>query len=630
MKRTIQFNRLVLSMALAALTFAAVADSPSMRLSTVGTVGVNCPKPGGWTFSMEPVASEPGVDVIRIVMTANSPAQPPEFSVGWFVSQRGINHVWTSESTHYGIPWSEPMNSELAAGLPLAAFLDVNDESRFVFACSESCRKVVFKSPISETKMGFYCSYRFFTVPEAPIASYAVQLRFDARNGFYGDRIGDAAHWMSHADGISPMRSPEGAFDPLYSTWYTFHQEVSAALVEEECALAADLGMKTVIVDDGWQIDLPLKGRGGWGGYRLCGDWQAGRNFPDMAAHVRRVQALGFKYMLWYSVPFVGEKSANFARFKGKYLPVSCAGGHVLDPRFPEVREFIVGTYEKAVRDWNLDGLKLDFIGRFALKDGVTDPALAENFAGRDIKSIPLAVDALLTAVKDRLMVLKPDILIEFRQPYVGPSIRRFGNMLRATDCPLSMVENRTRIARIRLTAGQTAVHSDMLEWRSDETPESAALTIINAIFGVVQYSVRLKALSADHRRMLAHWLRFTETHKRALLKGTFRPRYPASDYPLLEGESESERIIGVYQENLVVQTGAADRTVCLLNGTRSNSVTVDMATGFEKAVIYDTYGTFRGEIVLVQGIRSISVPKSGYAILHPRNKLTVALRAAE
>jgi len=592
-----------------------------LQLPTVGTVSLSCPKPGGWTFSMETVASEPGVDVIRVAMTAKAPEQPPEFSVGWFVSQRGIHHVWTSESTHYGIPWSEPMNSELAAGLPLYAFLDIDDESRFVFACSESCRKVVFRSPISETQMGLSCSYRFFTVPEAPITSYSVQLRLDARKGFYGDRIGEAAAWMSRSSGARPMPSPASAFDPLYSTWYTFHQEVSSALVEEECALAAELGMKTVIVDDGWQIDIPIGTRRGWGGYKLCGDWKAGRNFPDMAKHVRRVQAMGFRYVLWYSVPFVGEKSENFSRFKGKYLPGTCAGGHVLDPRFPEVREFIVGTYEKAVRDWNLDGLKLDFIGRFALKDGMTDPAVAENYAGRDIKSIPLAVDVLLTSVKDRLAALKPDILIEFRQPYIGPSIRRFGNMLRATDCPLSMVENRTRIARIRLTSGQTAVHSDMLEWRNDETPESAALGILNSLFGVVQYSVRLKTLPEGQRRMLAHWIRFSETHRETLLKGEFRPRHPAADYPLLEGESAAERIIGIYQENLAAATGAADKPVIVVNGCRKAGVVVDAAAGFDKAEIFDTCGTPCGEVEIKEGLVRLPIPTAGYARLNIRKR---------
>lgn len=44
------------------------------------------------------------------------------------------------------------------------------------------------------------------------------------------------------------------------------------------CAIAARLGMKTLILDDGWQSD------GIHQGYSFCGDWQiSSRRFPNMA-----------------------------------------------------------------------------------------------------------------------------------------------------------------------------------------------------------------------------------------------------------------------------------------------------------------------------------------------------------
>ena len=318
------------------------------------------------------------------------------------------------------------------------------------------------------------------------------------------------------------------------------------------------------------------------------------------------------KYMVWFSVPFVGERSRNFGRFHGKCFPKEniCSDGWVLDPRFPEVREFVVRTYERAVREWDIDGLKLDFIGRFTLKG--EDPAVREKYAGRDIKSIPLAVDAMLTEVMKRLRVLKPEILIEFRQPYIAPSIRRFGNMIRATDCPLSMVENRTRIARLRLTSGHAAVHSDMLEWRPDETAESAARFVLNSLFGVVQYSVRLKTLSENHRQMVAHWISFSQVHRAALVCGEFRPRHPASDYPLLEGECPSERIIGIYEEDLAVKTGNPDKPVYVLNGAYSKRILIDTAAA---AVVtaYDTYGKTVQTVDVGAGVTSVTCPLSGY-----------------
>ena len=576
---------------------------------------IDCKEPGGWRFSVSSSSPEAGVEVVRVGMKSDVEEPPPKFSVRWFLSQKDIHHVWSADSTHYGIPWSKPFCAELTSWMPLYVFIDASDRNRMAVACSESCRKTKFRAPISETEMGFHCSFGFFAVPEAPMKEYAVEIRLDSRDVFYGDAIGDASEWMCRAAGVRPMDAPESAFDPLYSTWYTFHQDVSDTLVEEECRLAVELGMRTLITDDGWQIDQPIGNRKGMG-YMFCGDWKAGCNFPNMAAHVSRVHALGFKYMLWYSVPFVGEKSTNFSRFKGKFLPAenSCGGGWVLDPRFPEVREFLIGTYENAVRKWDLDGLKLDFIGRFTLKGA--DPAVEEEYAGRDIKSIPIAVDRLLTDVMVRLKKIKPDILIEFRQSYIGPSIRKFGNMIRATDCPLSMVENRTRIARLRLTSGKTAVHSDMLEWRSDETPESAARCIINSLFGVVQYSVRLKTLCESHRRMLAHWIRFSQDHRKALLRGKFKPHYPAADYPLIEGESEEERVFCVYQANLAVYVGVPDRQVVVVNGAYTDSLMLDLPALPSKAEAFDTFGNPVSMQARQTCVNRERLPRSGYVRL--------------
>ena len=598
--------------AFAAATLFAGAVERKVEVPGIGPVVLEAKDPGGWSFEFGPAESDGGVTVLKARLSALKPETPPRFAVRWFVSQRDVHHVWTSESTHYGIPWSQPMPSEISSELPLYEMLGTDDGNRGTFACSESCRRVVFRAPISETKMGLACSFTCFSVPEAPLREYEVSFRFDLRRRFYAETLRDASEWMCAVAGIAPLAAPEAAFDPLYSTWYAFHQDVSSDLVDAELERAAALGMKTVILDDGWQIDLPLGNRA-WGGYHLCGDWKAGRNFPDMAAHVRRAHALGFKYMVWYSVPFVGDRSENFARFKDRLLPRECAGGHVLDPRFPEVREFLIGTYERAVKEWDIDGFKFDFIGRFTLPEGAVDPAVAQEYAGRDIKSIPLAVERLLTDAMARLRALKPDILIEFRQPYIGPCIRKFGNMIRASDCPLSMVENRTRIARLRLTSGKTAVHSDMLEWRNDETAESAARCILNSLFGVIQYSVRLDAIPESHRRMMAHWIGFTKEHREALVKGTFRPHHPASDYPLLEGESAAERIFGVYQENLAVDVGAADRSVVVVNGANADRLMLVLPATPERIEAFDTFGNRVTAPALKAGLNSAQVPVSGY-----------------
>ena len=190
--------------------------------------------------------------------------------------------------------------------------------------------------------------------------------------------------------------------------------------------------------------------------YSATGDWMPARSrFPDFRAHVDRVHAAGISnYLAWLSVPFVGNESKAYGRFRGKFIGREDASVRRLDPRFPEVREYLVGTYERCLRDWDLDGLKLDFID--LLHSDADDPARDDGYAGRDCRTVEEGVDRLMTAVHERLTAIKPEALIEFRQRYTGPAIRRYGNMLRATDCPYDILGNRKRIVDLRLTSGRT------------------------------------------------------------------------------------------------------------------------------------------------------------------------------
>src|SRR6476646_2438327 len=101
-------------------------------------------------------------------------------------------------------------------------------------------------------------------------------------------------------------------------------------------------------------------------GYAFTGDWEPER-IPNMKAFVDSAHALGVKVMLWYAVPFVGKNSKASARFKDKTLRFDeRLGTYVVDPRYPEVRQYLIDTYTRAIRDWGIDGFKLDFIDQFA------------------------------------------------------------------------------------------------------------------------------------------------------------------------------------------------------------------------------------------------------------------------
>lgn len=590
----------------------AQAAALEVKLSTkaVGEVVVVCENPGQWRFDASVEGSD-GREIITLVLNADQPQQPPKFDVKMVFPQVNTHHLWCGDNgDHYPLlsDWGGHYKSSLAFYMPLYTYYNKNNMNRLTVVCNEPLRHINSNFGLREEGCDLVAGMSFFSVAEAPLSHYETRILLDSRPVFWADAVREGTEWMTREAGITPIEALESAFDPLYSSWYQFHQDVSDTAIENECRRAAALGMKTLIVDDGWQTDD--NGRG----YAYCGDWEVSKNrFPDFASHVKKVQAMGMKYMLWYSVPFIGKKSKNYERFKGKYL-YERRDECVLDPRFPEVREFLYNTYETAMREWNLDGFKLDFIDNFRTND---DPALADNFAGRDIKSLPEAVNVLMTGIYSRLKAIKPDVLIEFRQHYVGPAIRQYGNMLRAMDCAGDMQSNRKRTGNLRLTSGNSAVHSDMIEWNLADTPENAARHILSAMFSVIQYSMHLGNLPDDHRRVITHWLDFSQKHRLTLLKSDFRPYHPEANYPVIEAESAAERIVAVYDDMNYVPVGAADKPVYMINATGTGSVVVELAAAPVSAEAYNVYGEKVDVAVPAAGVSRVQIPESGYMVMH-------------
>ena len=131
------------------------------------------------------------------------------------------------------------------------------------------------------------------------------------------------------------------------------------------------------------------------------------------------------------------------------------------------------------------------------------------------------------------------------------------------------------RIASLRLTSGSTAVHSDMIEWNLKETPENVGRAIINSIFGVVQYSAMLKDIPQEHLEVIKKWISFTSEHRETLLHSEFRPHHPELGYPVIEAESDTERIVAVYQDNVVVEAAPRGKRLYILNASDSERIVI-------------------------------------------------------
>ena len=623
--RTIPILSVALVLALDAIAVVNMDDKAKV-LKTVptahaGVAEVTCDDTAGWTFDAT-ASEDAGRDVLTVRIVSPTNALPPRFGVFFRVSGKGVRNVWTADFTRDGshlrpqLWWrgTAQQKAHLSNDMPLAVGYDETGVSRAAIACSEAFECVVYGLYADDRTCETVGRCEFFTETAAPRKEYVVKVLFDRRGKVWSDVVRESADWISSVNGFAAADVPEAAYDPLYSTWYAFLQDVHADELEREAKLAASLGMKTMILDDGWQKNESVDF------YSATGDWMPVTNrFPDIRAHVAAVHRAGLKYMVWLSVPHCGDETKAWGRFKDKMLRIrgkktSPGRVGVLDPRFPEVREYLIRTYERVVGEWGFDGLKLDFIDSFTFRD--PDLAPAENFRGRDYRSLPEAVNRLMTDVNRRLKAIRPDVLIEFRQPYIGPAVRQYGNMLRAADCPADLTANRRRICDLRLTSGRTAVHSDMLVWSKDETPEGAAQSILNVLFSTIQYSMVLDGLREDHRNVIRHWLEFSQKHREALLKGAFRPHHPENDYTWVEGESADERIVVAYSDDACVKVKAEDKPVYLINATGTNAMLVDFSVSVAPAAIelFDVFGQPFGTAKAKAGLNRVGVPVSGFA----------------
>jgi len=575
---------------------------------------IACDDPGAWSFDVS-AAVDDGRDVVTVRMTAPLEAVPPKFGVFFRMSGARVRNVW---NTNYfrecfrvdpRLWWGSVSKyvSELARDAPIAVAFNETEESPVALACSETFDRLQFGLYADDSTCDMIARCEFFSGAATATNAYTAKILLDRRGKAWHETVRACAEWIAAVNRFEPADVPDAAYNALYSTWYAYLQDVHDRELEKEARLAASLGMKTMILDDGWQ---KVESRTF---YSATGDWMPVKDrFPDMRRHVDAVHQAGLKYLLWLAVPFAGDESKAYARFRNKLLTGEKGDLGILDPRFPEVREYLISTYERVVRDWDFDGVKLDFIDSFVQPE--KDPALKDGYAGRDYRSVSVATDRLMRDVYARLKAIKPDVLIEFRQRYMGPAVRQYGNMMRAADCPADPCSNRRRICDLRLTSGTTAVHSDMLVWSRDETPEGAAQPILNALFSTIQYSMILSTLPESHREVVRHWIAFSRRHREALLKGAFRPHHPENGYTWIEGESDAERIVAAYSPSVRVDLGHADRPVVLINATGAGEVTVRLAQVPRAVESFDVCGRqqpFSQKVI--PGLNAVKVPSSGY-----------------
>ncbi len=522
----------------------------------------------------------------------------------WFRDVVDIQYLWHANcGTNRALltNWHNPVKSKISSGSPLHCFYNDAGMNRYTVALDDATTPIDRLLGVREENATLECHVDIPLDSTGKTESYEVTLWIDETDCRYEDAIRKVTAWWEKK--YQPMNVPAEAQQPLYSCWYSFHQQTIASEIEEECERAEGMGMKVVIVDDGWQTGDNNRG------YAYCGDWQiCEEKIPDMRAHVAKVHDIGMKYMLWYSVPFIGRYSEAAKLFEGKTLAyLDHMGAYTVDPRYPEVREYLIGIYVKALKEWDLDGFKLDFIDSFNMEKDT--PAFRE---GMDYSVLEDAVRALMIGVRDALTAIKPDILIEFRQTYIGPAMREFGNMLRVGDCPNTTSTNRIGMVDLRLTSGNTAVHSDMLMWNSDDKVENAVMQIQNVLFCTVQVSVRLDKVHPDHVKAVRFWTQFMQDELDILQNAPIYAESPQMLYPVVYTKKDGRAVIASYAPAQVVKVDGDVTEGYVINANSGKCLVMQLDADYT-AEVFNCMGDKQADIELNAGLIKADMPEAGF-----------------
>ncbi len=549
-----------------------------------------------------------GIEISELHIDFKKSVIPDKISVLWEEDMTGVvfcGHPCCGRdfSIHQSFGASRSP-SRFGFGAPVLYTVGENGENCCTVAVNDASTPLSIKFWVDDFPQKYKVKYEviFFDGQCEPVKEYNAQIRIDKRRLPFYEALSAVYPWWRDNGCIIP-EAPSAAEDALYSSWYNFHQMPDGKALIKELEIASRLGFKTVIIDDGWQFEGMPEGPF----YSKCGDWQVAEDkFPDFKKFVNEVHSLGMKLMLWFAVPFIGPETEIYGHFRDKVLYYRADRTFVADPRYAEVRKYIVDTYCRFLREYDIDGFKLDFVDCIRVKD--ESPAYNENM---DHITVDEAVKTLLRQIKTETARLKSDLLFEYRQNYIGPAINMFGNMLRVGDCAYDSNINKCGIVSLRLLGYPVAVHSDMLYWSKNESISLCAYQLLNIMFGVPQISVILADSTEEQRALIKHFLAYWNDNRDILLHGKFIPLYPEKNFPVITAENENKQITVLYSDLPFI---CKDKNADVFHNGDTDGIILENPTSRAFCgEIYDCFGRLLERLTVApEAILRVSVPVRG------------------
>jgi alpha-galactosidase len=168
----------------------------------------------------------------------------------------------------------------------------------------------------------------------------------------------DRYRQMMTLQGISAPTPPAAAYEPVWCAW-GYEREFSFPLVRGTLPKMQELGLKWVVLDDGWQV--------------RTGDWRPDpAKFPngeaDMKAFVDEIHSHGLLARLWIAPLAVAPGSDELHDNADELLVdqdgapqlISWWNSFYVCPAYARTQQRVAALVRRIIGEWGFDGLKVD------------------------------------------------------------------------------------------------------------------------------------------------------------------------------------------------------------------------------------------------------------------------------
>jgi len=418
---------------------------------------------------------------------------------------------WSQEFTPASVEQSrgrfEIGSSQGVTGHQFSPYLAVNDSRDpgptwgFAVAWSGSWRIAADTDAAGLTRVRAGRALTDGPVPLAPGESLTTPVAAGAYSAAGIDGL--ARVWHSYERHLAGERL--GRVRPvIYNSWEATFFDVTAAGQLALADVAAELGVETFVVDDGWFVGRPDDHSG-------LGDWTPDpAKFPDgFGAFIDQIRAKGLGFGLWVEPEMVNPKSSLYAEhpdwvYRVDARPMTTVRNqYLLDLGRDDVHAFVLETLDGLLRAYPITYLKWDF-NRPRTEPGRPGTAPADlDLDGAHVRNLYRILDHLrrehpaVTVEGCAAGGARVDLAMAARTDVVWPS------------------DNTAPMDRLRIQYGYLAAHAPhlMSSWVTDapglfdDRPRSMAFRFVLASAGVLGIGADITRWDAATRSAAASWV---------------------------------------------------------------------------------------------------------------------------